>query len=99
MKKDIKEILSNITPETTIEEVAGYCDTVEDFDLIFKNLSAMECKELPITYELKETVLRMAALAKELNKEITACYVQKNLKVPYPQAVAMYEWLKNGAHI
>lgn len=99
MKQDINEILSNITPETPIKEIAGYCDTAEDFDLIFKNLFAMDSKTYPLSDELKKTVLRLATIAKEFNKELTACYVQKNLKVPYPQALALYEWLKNGAHI
>jgi len=38
MKKDLDEILKLITPESPIEEVVGYCDTEEDFELIMKNL-------------------------------------------------------------
>ena len=99
MRKDINEILSSITPETPIEELLAYCDTTEDFELIIKNLSAMDSKSYPLSDELKQTVLRLATLAKEFNREITACYIQKNLKVPYPQAAAMYEFFKNEVHI
>lgn len=99
MKKDINEILSGITPKTPIEEVLAYCDTTEDFELIIKSVSAMDSKAYPLSDELKQTVLRLATIAKEFNKEITACYIQKNLNVPYPQALALYEFFKNEAHI
>ncbi len=99
MKKDINEILSSITPETPIEEVLGYCDTAEDFDLIAKNISTMDSRAFSISDSLKQTVIRLATIAKEENKEITTVYIQKNLKVQYPQALALYEWLKNEAHI
>ncbi len=36
MKKDLEEILKLITPDTTVEELVSYCDSVEDFDLITK---------------------------------------------------------------
>lgn len=99
MKKDLEEILNCITPKTTIEEVLAYCDTTEDFELIIKNVSAMDSKVCPLSAELKQTVLRLATIAKEFNKEITACYIQKNLNVSYPQALALYEFFKNEVHI
>lgn len=99
MKKDLEEILNCITSETTIEEVLANCNTTEDFKLIIKNISAMDSKVYPLSDMLKQTVLRLATIAKEFNKEITACYIQKNLNVPYPQALALYEFFKNEVHI
>ena len=95
MKKNIKEILSSITPETPIEEVVAYCDTVEDLELIIKNLYTMDSKVSPISDKLKQTILRLAIIAREFNQEITACYIQLNLKVPYPQAAALYKFFKS----
>jgi len=99
MKKDIKEILSGITSETPIEEVLAYCETTEDFKLIIINLSDTDSKTYPIADKLSRTVLRLAALAKEFNREITACYIEKNLKIPYQQAAALYEFFKNEVQI
>lgn len=99
MKKDLDVILKLITPETPIEKVLGYCDTAEDFDLIVNNISIMDSRAFPISNSLKQTVKKLVTIAKEENKEITTVYIQKNLEVPYPQALALYESLKNEAHI
>lgn len=99
MKKDLEEILKQITPETAIEEVASYCDTVEDFELIIKNLPSVNSGEALVSDNLKQKALRLAKIFKSFNQEVTTANIQKCLKLPYPQALAIYEWLKKEAHI
>lgn len=36
MKGDFKEILAKLKPETSIEELISYCDTLDDFNKIFE---------------------------------------------------------------
>ena len=36
MKGAIEEIVARLKPETTIEEVISYCDSVDDFNKIFE---------------------------------------------------------------
>ena len=48
MKGNVKDIVAKIKPETSIEEIISYCDTVEDFDELFReyvNLQGEECNE------------------------------------------------------
>lgn len=99
MKKDLEEILKQITPETAIEEVASYCDTAEDFELIIRNLPAVNSGEVLVSDNLNQKALRLAKIAKSFNQEVTTAYIQKCLKLPYPQALTIYEWLKKEAHI
>ncbi len=57
MKKDLDEILKIITPESSIEEVASYCDTKEDFELIMKNLLGPESELAHVFTGVKEQKL------------------------------------------
>lgn len=95
MKKDIYEILSTITPETPIEEVAAYCDTIEDFNSILSRLPQTESKPVPISDELKKAALSLLAQSKLNAAEITTSFIQRNLPVTYPQAAALVDWLKS----
>lgn len=88
MKKDLEEILNCITPETPIEEALAYRDT-----------AVVEDKAYPLSDELKQKVLRLVKIAEHFNTEITTAYLQRVLEIPYPQALALYEWLKNEDHI
>lgn len=48
MKGDIKEIVKNLTGQTSVEEITSYCDTVDDFDELFREylkLQGEECNE------------------------------------------------------
>lgn len=36
MKGDIKEIAKKLTPQTSMEEFFSYCDSVDDFDELFR---------------------------------------------------------------
>ena len=95
MKKDINEILKAITPDTHIEEIVACCDTVEDFDLILSKLPYTESRTVPLSNELKKAALSLLAQSKLNAAEITTSYIQKNLPVPYPQAAALVDWLRN----
>lgn len=95
MKKDINEILKAITPETPIEEVIAYCDTVEDFNLILSKLPHTENKPVPLSDELKKAAFSLVKTNKLNAAEITTSFIQKNLTVTYPQAAALVDWLKN----
>ena len=94
MKKDINEILITITPETPIEEVIAYCDTVEDFDLILSKLPITDSMPVPQSDDLKKAALSLLEKSKLNAAEITTVFIQRNLKVPYPQAAALVDWLK-----
>ena len=94
MKKDIKEILDSITPDTTIEEVLAYCDTAEDLDLILKSIPAPDSSSVLLSDKLKQRAQRVATIAKEFNGEVTMCHLQRVLEISFPKAVAIYDWLK-----
>ena len=94
MKKDINEILKAITPETPIEEVVAYCDTVEDFNLIISKLPHTESKPVPLSDELKKAALNLLVQSKLNAADITTSFIQRNLSVTYPQAAALVDWLK-----
>ena len=94
MKKDINEILITITPEMPIEEVIAYCDTVEDFDLILSKLPITDSMPVPQSDDLKKAALSLLEKSKLNAAEITTVFIQRNLKVPYPQAAALVDWLK-----
>ena len=94
MKKDINEILKTITPNTPIEEVIAYCDTVEDFDLILSKLPITDSMPVPLSDELKKTALSLVKTNNLNAAEITTSFIQKNLPVTYPQAAALVDWLK-----
>ena len=94
MKKDIKEILDGITPDTTIEEVLAYCDTAEDLDLILKSIHTPDNSRVPLSDQLKQRAQRVATIAKEFNGEVTICYLQRVLEVSFPKAAAIFDWLK-----
>lgn len=94
MKKDIKEILKVIKPETPIEEVAAYCDTVEDFELILSKLPKTESKPVPLSDELRKAALNLLNENKLNAADITTSFIQRNLSVTYPHAAALVDWLK-----
>ena len=71
MKKDINEILKAIIPDTPIEDVIAYCDTVEDFDLLLANLPHTDSKPIPLSDELKNAALRLLEQSKLNAAEIT----------------------------
>lgn len=95
MKKDINDILKAITPETPIEKIIAYCDTVEDFELILSSLPHTGSTPVPLTDELKKAALSLLAKSKLNAVDITTSFIQKNLPVTYPQAAALVDWLKN----
>ena len=95
MKKDINEILKAITPQTPIEEVIAYCDSVDDFELILSKLPQTESQPIPISDELKKAALSLVKTNKLNAAEITTSFIQKNLPVTYPQAAALIVWLKD----
>ena len=45
MKGNIEEIVAKLKPESTIEELISYCDTIEDFNEIFEEYSRRNSKE------------------------------------------------------
>ena len=95
MKKDINEILKAITPETPIEKIVAYCDTVEDFDLLLAKLPHTESKPIPLSDELKNAALSLLEQSKLNAADITTSFIQKNLPVTYPQVTALVDWLKS----
>ena len=99
MKKDIKEILSSITPDSTVDEILAYCDTTEDFELIIKSLPKMESNGVVLSDGLKQRAQRLSVIAKEFNAEITTAYIQRTLKISYKQATAVLDWLKSVSSI
>ena len=94
MKKDINDILKSVTPETPIEEVAAYCDTVEDFNLIISKLPHTESKPVTLSDELKKAALSLLTQSKLNAADITTSFIQRNMPVTYPQATALVDWLK-----
>ena len=42
MKENKKEIAKKLTPQTSIDEIASYCDTVEDFDELFREYLTLQ---------------------------------------------------------
>lgn len=42
MKWNIEEIIAKLKPETTIEEVISYCDTIDDFNNLFEEFCRMQ---------------------------------------------------------
>ena len=96
MKKDLNEILENITPETPLEEVVAYCDNIEDFELIFKSLPKTESKPVQLSEEIKQAALSLVKINKLNEAEITTSYIQRNLSVTYSQAAALVDWLKTS---
>ena len=95
MKKDINEIVKAITPETPIEEIVAYCDTVEDFNLILSSLPHTGSAPVPLTNDLKKAALNLLCSSKLNAADITTSSIQRNLPVTYPQAAALVDWL-NG---
>jgi len=94
MKKKINELLKTITPQTPIDEVINLCDSVEDVELIMANLPKAENKSVQLSEEIKQAALSLVNLTELNAAEITTSYIQKNLLVTYPQAIAIVEWLK-----
>ena len=94
MKKNINEILKTVTPDTSLEEVITYCDNVEDFELIIANIPEMESKPVQLSEEIKQAALSLIKENKLNATEITTSYIQQNLPVTYPQAVAIVDWLR-----
>lgn len=94
MKKNIKVILKNITPETSIEETISYCNKIEDFEAIIVNLPEMKSKPVLLSKEIKQAALSLVK-TNELNAaQITSAFIQKNMPVSYPKAAAIVDWLK-----
>lgn len=96
MKKNIKEILKNITPETPIEEVITYCDTVEDFELIISSLPESESNTGQLSEKMQQAALSLFKTNKLNAAKITTAYIQRNLSVTYSQAAAIFDWLKTS---
>lgn len=96
MKKNLQEILNSITPDTTVEEVIVYCDSMEDFDLILANMAEMRSKPVQLSEEIKQAALSLVKTYKLHMAEITTSYIQQNLPVTYPQAAALVDWLKSN---
>lgn len=96
MKKNLQEILNSITPDTTVEEVIVYCDSMEDFDLILANMAEMRSKPVQLSEEIKQAALSLVKTNKLNAAEITTAYIQRNLPVTYPNAVAIVDWLKSN---
>lgn len=86
MKKNLQEILNSITPDTPLEEVAAYCDNIEDFELIFASLPEIKSKPVQLSAEIKQAALSLVKTNKLNAAEITTSYLQRNLPVTYPQA-------------
>lgn len=93
MKKDLNEIFKIITPDTPLKEVVAYCDNIEDFELIFKNLPETKNKPVQLSEAIKKAALSLVKTNKLNAAEITTSYIQRNLPVPYPQAAALVDWL------
>lgn len=93
MKKDINEILKIVTPDTPLKEVIAYCDSLEDFELIFASLPETESKTVLLSGEIKQAALSLVKTNKLNAAEITTAYIQRNLHVTYPQAAALVDWL------
>lgn len=93
MKKEIKEILKIITPETSIEETISYCNNIEDFEAIIVNLPEMKSKPVLLSKEIKQAALRLVKTNKLNAAQITISFIQRNLPVTYPQAAALVDWL------
>ena len=93
MKGKLEEILEKIDLDTPIEEMAKYCDSLEDMQVIFSALRNK--RELP---ELGEPSEELKALAVEnLDKigELRPVNVQITLKCSFPDACRVINWLKN----
>ncbi len=96
MKKNIKEILENVTPNTLLKEVIAYCDNMEDVELIIANLPKTKSKPVQLSDEIKQAALSLVKTYKLHMAEITTSYIQRNLPVAYPQAAALVDWLKSN---
>ena len=94
MKKNINEILENITPYTPLEEVTAYCDTVEDFEIILANLPEIESTPVQLSEEIKQAALSLVKTNNLNAAQITTAYIQRNLPVTYPKASAIVDWLQ-----
>lgn len=93
MKKNIKETLKSVTPETPIEEIISYCDTLEDFELIISRLPEAETKPVQLSEEIKQAALNLVKTNKINAAQITSAFIQKNMPVSYTKAVAIADWL------
>lgn len=94
MKKNIDEILKNVTPNTPLEKITAFCNTIEDFELILSRLPETESKPIQLSEEIKQAALSLVKSNKLNAAQITTSYIQRNLPVTYPQATALVDWLR-----
>jgi hypothetical protein len=93
MKKDLNEILKNITPDTPIDDVLAYCDSIEDLQLILASMQFEESEQTNLSDEIIQAAFALFENSKLTKEQITTAYIQRNLNVSYPQAVAIVDLL------
>lgn len=90
MRKEIEELVNEITPETQIADLIGRVETDEEITFLLQNV-----KSQPKSDELSDE-LNLRAL-KELKgipiKELTIPKIQKIMLIDFPKAEAVRDWL------
>lgn len=93
MKKPLNEILATITPNTPLDKVLAYCDDVKDLEQILLLVPKGEKKPPLLPEVMKKSALRLLTTSKRNTEEINTAYLQKHLRVTYPQAAALLKYL------
>lgn len=96
MKKNLEEVLNDVTPNTRIEVVAGYCDTVGELIEIINKVPYADGNNI-LMFENMQKIEEYLAVY-NVDKTNTA-NIQAVLRVSYAQAQRIAEWFQKQEKI
>lgn len=85
-----------ITGKTPIEEVLSVCKTAEELNFILNNVTVSDDDVVPVPDKYKEAAVRLVKETGVAKEKITTAFIQRNLKVKFPIAYALKNYIKEA---